>query len=47
VRDSDDVSGTVNAARPSQELRVLVVRNGERRTLTVELGTQPDQASGP
>ena len=47
VRDSDTVTGTVNAARPNQELRIVVVRGGERRTLTVELGTQPDQVSGP
>jgi S1-C subfamily serine protease len=47
VRDSDDVSGTVNAARPGQQVRVVVERGGERRTLTVELGTQPDQVSGP
>ncbi|MGH2949132.1 MAG: S1C family serine protease [Solirubrobacteraceae bacterium] len=47
VRDSDDVSAAVNAARPGQEVRVVVERGGERRTLTVELGTQPDQATRP
>jgi S1-C subfamily serine protease len=47
VRDSDGVSSAVNAGRPGQEVRVVVERDGERRTLTVELGTQPDQASGP
>jgi S1-C subfamily serine protease len=47
VRDTDDVSAVVNARRPGDEVRVVVERNGERRTLTVELGTQPDQASNP
>jgi S1-C subfamily serine protease len=43
VRDQDDVSTAVNARRPGDELQVVVVRGGERRTLTVELGTQPEQ----
>src|SRR5918999_4230177 len=43
VRDSDDVSAIVNSARPGDEVRVTVERGGERRTLTVTLGTQPDQ----
>jgi S1-C subfamily serine protease len=47
VRDSDDVSAAVNARRPGDEVRVVVERGGERRTLTVELGTQPDRASNP
>jgi S1-C subfamily serine protease len=47
VRDSDDVSAIVNAARPGDEVRVTVERGGERRTLTVTLGTQPDQATRP
>jgi S1-C subfamily serine protease len=47
VRDSDDVSAVVNARRPGEEVQVVVERNGERRTLTVELGTQPDRASTP
>jgi S1-C subfamily serine protease len=45
VRDSDDVSTAVNARQPGDDVRVVVVRGGERRTLTVELGTQPDQVS--
>jgi S1-C subfamily serine protease len=47
VRNSDDVSEAVNARRPGDEVRVVVERDGERRTLTVELGTQPDRASTP
>jgi S1-C subfamily serine protease len=45
VRGSDDVSTTVNSHRPGDEIRVVVVRDGERRTLTVTLGTQPEQVS--
>jgi S1-C subfamily serine protease len=47
VDDSEDVSGAVNAGRPGQELRVVVQRGGQRRTLTVELGTQPDRVATP
>jgi S1-C subfamily serine protease len=47
VRDSDDVSAAVNSRRPGDEVRVVVERDGERRTLTIELGTQPDRASTP
>jgi S1-C subfamily serine protease len=47
VRDSDDISAAVNARRPGDEVQVIVERGGERRTLTVELGTQPDRASTP
>jgi putative serine protease PepD len=45
VRDSDDVSAVVNARRPGDEVRVVVERGGERRTLTVTLGEQPEQAN--
>jgi S1-C subfamily serine protease len=47
VNDSDDVSGAVNAGRPGQELRLVVERGGQRRTLTVELGTQPARVATP
>ena len=47
VDDSDDVSGAVNAGRPGQELRIVVERGGQRRTLTVELGTQPERVATP
>ena len=45
VRDPDDVSAVVNARRPGDEVRVIVERGGERRTLTVTLGEQPEQAN--
>jgi S1-C subfamily serine protease len=45
VRDSDDVSAVVNAHQPGDEVPVVVVRDGERRTLTVKLGTQPDRVN--
>ena len=38
VRDPDDVSAVVNARRPGDKVRVVVERDGERRTLTVTLG---------
>jgi S1-C subfamily serine protease len=47
VRDSDDVSSVVNSRRPGDEVRVVVERDGERRTLTVTLGEQPEQANNP
>jgi S1-C subfamily serine protease len=47
VREPDDVSGLVNARRPGDEVRVVVERDGERRTLTVTLGEQPEQANNP
>jgi S1-C subfamily serine protease len=47
VREPDDVSAVVNARRPGDEVRVVVERSGERRTLTVTLGKQPEQASNP
>jgi putative serine protease PepD len=43
VRDPDDLSAAVNARNPNEEVPVIVVRGGERRTLNVELGTQPNQ----
>jgi S1-C subfamily serine protease len=47
VRDPDDVSAVVNARRPGDEVSLVVERGGERRTLTVTLGEQPEQASNP
>jgi S1-C subfamily serine protease len=47
VSESDDVSSAVNAGRPGQRLRVVVERGGQRRTLTVELGTQPERVATP
>jgi S1-C subfamily serine protease len=47
VQEPDDVSAVVNSRRPGDEVRVVVERGGERRTLTVTLGEQPEQASNP
>jgi S1-C subfamily serine protease len=47
VHDPDDVSAAVNARRPNDVVRVVVERGGERRTLTVKLGEQPDKVSTP
>jgi S1-C subfamily serine protease len=47
VREPDDVSAAVNARRPNDEVRIVVERGGERRTLTVKLGEQPDKVSTP
>jgi putative serine protease PepD len=47
VREPNDVSAVVNSRRPGDEVRVVVERGGERRTLTVTLGEQPEQASNP
>ena len=47
VTEPDDVSAAVNARRPNDEVRVIVERGGERRTLTLKLGEQPDKVSNP
>ena len=47
VREPDDVAAVVNTRRPNDEVRVVVERGGQRRTLTVKLGEQPDQVSNP
>jgi S1-C subfamily serine protease len=43
---SDDVSAAVAAHRPGDKAIVTVVRGGNRRTLTVTLGTRPEKAGG-
>ena len=45
VRDPDDLSAAVNDRKPGEKVEVVVERGGERRTLTVTLGTQPSQPS--
>jgi S1-C subfamily serine protease len=47
VREPDDVAAVVNTRRPNDEVRVVVERGGQRRTLTVKLGEQPNQVSNP
>jgi S1-C subfamily serine protease len=47
VHEPDDVSAAVNTRRPNDQVRVIVERGGERRTLTVKLGEQPDKLTNP
>ena len=47
VREADDIATAVNARRPGDKVRIVVERDGDRRTLTVTLGTQPDRATTP
>jgi putative serine protease PepD len=46
VKSSDDVSAAVAARRPGEKAKVTVMRGGNRRTLTVDLGTRPDTPAG-
>jgi S1-C subfamily serine protease len=41
VRGADDLSAAVNDRKPGEKVDVTVERGGQRRTLTVTLGTQP------
>jgi S1-C subfamily serine protease len=46
VKSSDDVSAAVAARKPGEKAKITVVRGGDRRTLTVDLGTRPDTPVG-
>jgi S1-C subfamily serine protease len=46
ISSSDDVSAAVAAHKPGEKATVTVVRGGNRRTLTVTLGTRPEKAGG-
>ena len=46
ISSSDDVSAAVAAHKPGDRATVTVVRRGNRRTLTVTLGTRPEKAGG-
>jgi S1-C subfamily serine protease len=46
VQGSDDVSSAVAASKPGEKAKVTVERAGNRRTLTVDLGTRPDTPAG-
>jgi S1-C subfamily serine protease len=46
ISSSDDVSAAVAAHKPGDKSTVTVVRGGNRRTLTVTLGTRPEKAGG-
>jgi S1-C subfamily serine protease len=43
ILTSDDVSAAVTALKPGQKAKIAVVQGGNRRTLTVQLGTRPDR----
>jgi putative serine protease PepD len=45
VRSADDLSAAVNDHKPGEKVDIVVERGGERRTLTVTLGTQPSTTS--
>jgi S1-C subfamily serine protease len=47
VREPDDVSTSVNAHKPGDKVEIVVVRDGDRRTLNVTLGAQPRRVSTP
>ncbi len=44
VSGMDDVVAAVNAKRPGEELRLELLRDGERREVTVALADRPNQA---
>jgi S1-C subfamily serine protease len=46
IQSSDDVSSAVAARKPGEQAKVTVERAGNRRTLTVDLGTRPDTPAG-
>ena len=46
IGESADVAEAVTAKRPGDEIEILVRRDGEQETITVELGTRPDQVGG-
>jgi S1-C subfamily serine protease len=46
VKSSDDVSAAVAARKPGEKAKITVVRGGNRRTLTVDLGTRPETPAG-
>jgi S1-C subfamily serine protease len=46
ITSSDDVSSAVAARKPGEKAKVTVERAGNRRTLTVDLGTRPDTPAG-
>ena len=46
ITGSDDVSAAVAARKPGEQAKVTVERGGDRRTLTVDLGTRPETPAG-
>jgi S1-C subfamily serine protease len=46
ISSSEDVSAAVTSRTPGEQAKVTVERGGARRTLTVNLGTRPDEPGG-
>ncbi len=46
VKSSEDVSSAVTARKPGEQAKVEIERSGQRRTLTVQLGTRPERPPG-
>jgi putative serine protease PepD len=46
ITGSDDVSSAIAARKPGEQAKVVVERGGDRRTLTVDLGTRPETPGG-
>ena len=46
IQSSEDVSAAVDARKPGEKAKVTVIRGGDRRTLTVDLGTRPETPAG-
>ena len=46
VQSSEDVSSAVTARKPGEAAKVVVERSGQKRTLTVQLGTRPETPPG-
>ena len=46
ITGSEDVSAAVAARKPGEQAKVTVERGGDRRTLTVDLGTRPETPAG-
>ena len=46
ISSSEDVSAAVTTRKPGEQAKVTVERGGARRTLTVNLGTRPENPGG-
>jgi S1-C subfamily serine protease len=46
IKGSEDVSSAVAARKPGEKAKITVIRGGNRRTLTVDLGTRPETPGG-
>ena len=47
VRSADEVVREVSARLPGQTIRLTVVRDGTRKTVTAKLGARPDTETNP